>query len=112
LNVKSLSRHNYATDVVLASTISPEVWVEQARYMREILSKDVQERIFNELPILDNLERLEALEFRLQSLEGIAEDYANFLQRKIILFGSNQDNTFVINQTLLYTEIEFKSATG
>lgn len=112
LNVKSLNRHNYATDVVLASTISPEVWVEQARFMREILSKDVLEGIFNELPILANLELLEALEFRLQSLEGIAEDYANFLQRKIILFGSNQDDTFVINQTLLYTEIEFKSATG
>src|SRR5690606_5631782 len=112
LNVKKINRHNYATDVVLASTIPQEVWIEQARFIREILTIDVLENIFNELPTSDNQELLKAFEFRLENLEIMAEDYGNFLQKTIVIFGSHQDDTFVINQTTQNTEIELKTSTN
>src|SRR5690606_38088268 len=49
LNAKKINRHNYATDVALSSNISTELWVEQARFIRNILSKEVLENVFNEL---------------------------------------------------------------
>jgi hypothetical protein len=112
LNVKKINRHNYATDVVLASTIPQEVWIEQARFIREILTIDVLENIFNELPTSDIQELLKAFEFRLENLEIMAEDYGNFLQKTIVIFGSHQDDTFVINQTTQNTEIELKTSTN
>lgn len=112
LNVKKINRHNYATDVVLASTISQEVWTEQARFIREILTINVLENIFNELPTSDNQELLKAFEFRLENLEILAEDYGNFLQKTVVIFGSHQDDTFVINQTTQNTEIELKTSTN
>lgn len=111
LNVKKINRHNYVTDVVLASTIAPEVWAEQARFIKEILTADVLENIFNELPTSGNQELLKAFEFRLENLEIMAEDYGNFLQKTVVIFGSHQDDTFVINQTTQNTEIELKSST-
>lgn len=109
LNAKKINRHNYATDVALSSSISTELWVEQARFIRDILSKEVLESIFNELPTSPNQELLKALEFRLENLEIMAEDYGNFLQKTVVVFGSHQDDIFVINQTPLYTEVELKS---
>src|SRR5690606_36403494 len=109
LNVKKISRHNCVTDAVLASTIAPEVWAEQARFIKEILTADVLENIFNELPTSGNQELLKASEFRLENLEIMAEDYGNFLQKTVVVFGSHQDDIFVIHQTSLYPEVQLKS---
>src|SRR5690606_23932631 len=58
-----------------------------------------------------NQELLKALEFRLENLEIMAEDYGNFLQKTVVIFGSHQDDTFVISQTTQNTEIELKAST-
>ncbi len=87
-------------DRTLTQNSGKEIWIEQAKYIKENLSNATIEKAFTNLP--DNLkdETIEKikrnLKLRRDNIEDIANRYYTYLSKHVIITGTDKDDLFEI----------------
>ncbi len=115
LKSSRINKHNYTIDLALAGSIKKQTWAEQAQFIKTMLSEDVLQGIFAELPQeiqqADSSKELKkALIHRIAHLETLAKDYFETLQKIVIIKGTAQDDYFKIEQNQSTTRITLINA--
>lgn len=80
LNTNKINSHNYVTDLAFSSIIEEQIWLEESRFIKTMLTDDVLEGIFAGLP--ENFQNKEsnedlkkALVHRINNVENLAKEY-------------------------------------
>lgn len=87
LNVNKINLHNYVTDLAFSSKIKEETWLEEARFIKTMLTDDVLEGIFEGLPenfqnTQSNEDLKKALVHRIATIENSAKEYFVSLEKR------------------------------
>ncbi len=87
LNVNKINSHNYVTDLAFSSKIKEETWLEEARFIKTMLTDDVLEGIFEGLPenfqnTQSNENLKKALVHRIATIENSAQEYFVSLEKR------------------------------
>lgn len=105
-NIKNLKKANgmgIPLDVALAARSGREVWYQEAKYIKSVLTDDVINKAFESLPqevyITADTEIIKRnLKKRRDVIEEIARKYYNILEQTPVIIGTNNDDLFVIEQ--------------
>lgn len=104
-SMKSVRKENtlgFSLDMALASQSDLSVWINQARFIRRMLTDAVIDEAFSRLPkeIEDKeIRRIGTIvKQRRDMLEEIAKGYFNQLQRTPVITGSDRSERFVIDR--------------
>ncbi len=101
-NLKKINGFSYALDVALIGENSRDMWLEQAKYIKENLTDDVIDEIFKYVPkeIKDTeTNRIKAqLKIRRDNIVNVASAYYDILQEIPVVTGSNRRDKFVIDR--------------
>jgi len=101
--LKKVNGMSYSLDVALAGQADRQMWLEQAKYIKQNLTNEVIDEIFQLLPdeikgeYADNIKS--KLKMRRDNLEVIASHYYDILQETPVIVGTNEKDSFVINRT-------------
>lgn len=90
-------------DIALASSTGGDIWIEQAKYIKSLLTDSIIEEAFKTFPqeIYDTKETeiiKNNLTKRRDAIEDIAKKYYDILQQTPVIIGTNNDDLFVIEQ--------------
>lgn len=110
LKSKRINKHNYTIDLILAHGIKEQTWIEEAQFIKTILSEDALNGIFAELPEevqqdQSTQQLKKSLIHRTANLETLVKDYFKSLQKIVIIKGTSQDDYFKIEQNQSATHI-------
>jgi len=101
-DVKWFNSEAYNLDKVLLNTYDKQVWEEEAKSIQQQLSEQTINDAFLNLPLemrdksIDDIK--EILKARLANLSDSAVDYANFMNKKIIIPGTDGKDKFIITR--------------
>lgn len=99
-NVKKFNELGYALDIAITQSVGENVWIEQAKVLKEELSDEMVDIAFLRLPKEMQNESTEGiktnLKLRRDALEDIAHRYYITLQKTPVITGTNKDDKFVI----------------
>ena len=87
LNINKINAHNYVSDLNFSSGIRENSWIEEARFIKTMLTDDVLEGIFAEFPenfqdTESNRELKKALIHRITNIEILAKEYFESLEKR------------------------------
>lgn len=87
LNTNQINAHNYVSDLNFSSGIREKTWIEEARFIKTMLTDDVLEGIFAEFPenfqnTESNRELKKALVHRITNVEILAKEYFESLEKR------------------------------
>jgi len=117
INSDYINSHNYITDLTFSDRISENTWLEEATFIKTILTKDIIDKIFAELPddfqnTESNSELKKILILKIENIELIAKKYYQSLQKNVIIPGTSQNDTFEIIQNQDNTIVIVKNSNG
>jgi len=114
LNSHYINSHNYITDLTFSDRINEQIWKEEAQFIKSMLTNEIIEKIFAELP--DNFQNTEStirlknmLLYKIDNIELLAEKYYQYLQKIAIIRGTSQNDAFEIVQNKDNTIINLNS---
>ncbi len=105
-NIKNLKKANgiaIPLDAALVANSGREIWYQEAKYIKSVLTDEVIDGAFKVLPheiyVLPSTNFLkETLKVRRDALEQITQKYYDILQQTPVITGTNSDDLFVIEQ--------------
>ena len=87
LKTNKINEHNYVSDLAFSSSIKEQIWLEESRFIKTMLTDDVLEGIFAGLP--ENFQNTEsnedlkkALVHRINNVENLAKEYFKSLEKR------------------------------
>ncbi|MGB3774292.1 MAG: hypothetical protein WA951_03455, partial [Leeuwenhoekiella sp.] len=102
-SVKWFNNRGYSLDQALLTKYGSEKWVEQAQSIQQDITEADIENAFNQLPV--ELREDSTFAFikssfrqRLKDLPKYAKEYGDYLNRKIVLHGTEKDDVFDIER--------------
>lgn len=99
-NPKKFNQLAYPLDIALTQQTHIDIWLEQARYLKEILTDNVIDEAFLALPKevqgADTEYLATSLKNRRNNIEDIARRYFNALQQTPVITGTDKNDRFVI----------------
>ena len=101
-NLKALNQSGNNLDRVLTTQFGEETWVGEARYIQEKLDEKQVREAFSRLPVEVQDEVTEQLQkdllIRLEKLPEIARQYSAYLDKQVVLHGTEKDDVFEISR--------------
>lgn len=101
-SVKWLAYEPYPMDMALIRNSNEDIWLEQARFLKENLTDNVIDSVFAELPEEVQDKTMEEIKSNLRNrrdeIEKYALEYGDVLLKKVIITGTDKKEHFVINR--------------
>ena len=101
-NVKWFNLEAYPLDKALINQAGRNLWIEEAKYIQNMLTDSHIDKAFKQLPVEVQDEALNELKTRLkarlQNLEKIANSYYSYLSNYAIIKGTDKDDLFEVER--------------
>lgn len=101
-SLKWLNKSGYPLDIAFIREAEEKDWGEQAKYIQENLTDEVIEKAFQKLPIDEQdaitREIIANLKIRREKLKDWAKERYRFLQKRVILTGTDKKDRFTIHR--------------
>lgn len=101
-SLKWLNKSGYPLDVAFLRNMTEKDWLEEAKYIQENLTDEAIEKAFSELPSNAQNEITQEIMDDLKIRRGKLQDWAKeryaFLQKRIVLTGTNKKEKFLITR--------------
>lgn len=101
-NIKWFNREPYPLDLAFTKNSDKENWIDEARFIQENLTENDIRKAFENLPkeIQDATSEdiIQKILIRKNDLQNYAQNYYEFLSRKVLLTGTNKKDKFVITR--------------
>ncbi|WP_026809157.1 metallophosphoesterase [Arenibacter latericius] len=111
-NIEAFNKSAYALDMTLLSQTTKVDWERQVAIIQENLTPEIIDEAFTNIPkeVLDDdiLNLKSILLSRIQNLSKNADDYYKYLNKFVIIKGTDKDDWFEINN-LSKNEVEIKA---
>ncbi|MBF4518463.1 hypothetical protein IRZ71_19070 [Flavobacterium sp. ANB] len=101
-NVKWFNSEAYNLDKIFVSQFDESIWIEEAKSIQKGITDAVIDKAFLKLPLemqdqsLENIKN--KLKGRLKNIDKIAEEYAGFINKKVIVYGTDKKDIFHITR--------------
>lgn len=103
-NVKAFNSEAYNLDKIILSHNNVAIWKEEANSIQKLISDSLIDQVFEKLPseIKDGqIEQIKTnLKKRLENIEDIANTYAKFIAKSIVIYGSEKNEVFVVERII------------
>ncbi|MBG6133543.1 hypothetical protein IWQ47_004955 [Aquimarina sp. EL_43] len=114
--VRWINQSGLPLDRTLTQNSGKEIWIEQARYIKENLSDTAIEKAFTNLPNNlqdETIEKIKRdLKLRRDNIEDIANRYYTYLSKHVIITGTDKDDLFEILREEGKTTIQISRIKG
>ncbi|SIT97676.1 Calcineurin-like phosphoesterase [Epilithonimonas bovis DSM 19482] len=101
-NIKWFNREPYPLDLAFTKGLTEQDWIDQALFIQQNLTENDIRNAFANLPkeVQDQASEdlISKLLIRKNDLQKYAQDYYQFLSRKVLLAGTNKKDKFVITR--------------
>ncbi|MHA7060053.1 metallophosphoesterase [Aquimarina sp. M1] len=101
-NIRWINEAGIRLDRTFAQSSGKEIWLEQARYIKENLSDKSIDNAFENLPLElqdETVEKIKkSLRKRRDNVEDIAARYYKYLSKQVIINGTDKDDVFEITR--------------
>jgi len=95
-SVKWFNSEAYNLDKILINQAGKEIWTEEAKSITQKLTPEIIENAFKMPPAEVRDEAIEAIKSklieRLSNLENIAANYAEYINRQVVIYGTEQND--------------------
>lgn len=95
-NVKWFNSEAYNLDKIVLTQNNDAIWREEAQSIQKSLNQEIINRAFKKLPVEIQDEQTESIKSkfasRLQKLDRIAVSYAIFLEKQVVVYGTEKDD--------------------
>lgn len=109
-NIRWINTAGIKLDRTFAQNSGKDIWVAQAKYIKENLSDEAIDKAFNNLPAElqdDTAEKIKKyLKKRRDAIEDIATRYYTYLSKQVIITGTDKDDLFEITREDNQTSIK------
>lgn len=99
-NIKWFNREPYPLDLAFTKNSDQKTWLEEAEFIQDNLDENTIRKAFENLPkeVQDKTSEdlIRKLLIRKNDLQIYAKDYYNFLNKRVLLLGTNKKDKFLI----------------
>lgn len=101
-NIKWFNREPYPLDLAFTKNSDQKTWLEEARFIQDNLDENTIRKAFENLPkeVQDKTSEdlIRKLLIRKNDLQIYAKDYYKFLNKRVLLLGTNKKDKFLITR--------------